>query len=71
MYMEYLFYLKTLPEGERIEQILLISAVLVGLFLVGIGIEIFQKKYSKQYANIKKFFNKLNIFRKKETKKGV
>lgn len=71
MYMEYLFYLKTLSEGERIEQILLISAVLGGLLLIGIAIEIFQKKYIKQYENFKKFLGQINIFNKKETKKDA
>lgn len=71
MYMEYLFYLKTLSQEERIEQILLISAIFVGLFIIAIAIEIFKNKYSKQYDNVKKFFNKITVFNKKKAKKDV
>lgn len=71
MYMEYLFYLKTLSQEERIEQILLITAVLGGLFIIAIAIEIFKKKYSKQYGKVKNFLNKLNVFNKKKAKKDV
>lgn len=71
MYMDFLFYLKTLSEGERTEQILIISAVLGILLLIGIFVEIFKNKYSYQYESIKNFLSKLNVFNKKATKKDA
>jgi len=71
MYMDFLFYLKTLSKGEKTEHILFISVVLGILLLIGIGLEIFEKKYTKQYEIIKSFLNKFNMFSKKQTKKDV
>jgi len=71
MYMDYLFYLKTLQTSDRIKQILVIISVFIILFFVGMLIEIFKCKFNKQYKSIKKFLNKLNIVSKKETKKDV
>ena len=71
MYMDYLFYLKTLQEEERIKQILLVVLVLGILLLIGLILEIFKKKYSKKYEHIKKLLT-FNIFNKiKTTKKDV
>ena len=71
MYMDYFFYLRTLPEGERISQILIISTILAGLLIIGIVLEIAKKKYVNKFKNFKKLLNKLNLFNKKETKKDV
>ena len=47
MYMDFLFYLKTLSKGEKAEQILFLTAFLGILLLIGIGLQIFKKKYNK------------------------
>lgn len=70
MYMEYLSYLRTLSKAEKLEQILLVSAIFGALILIGIVLEILRKKYNKQYECVKSFLNK-NIFKNKQIKKDV